>query len=110
MPTVICGSAQEHLEDMGHLLETVDHTTIDVLADALYDVRRDKQKVIVFVNGGSVYTAGYFVTDQVKAAAVDRQPRLRAISLVDNFGLTTAQGNHNSQAFKARVMAEVGQA
>ncbi len=93
MAGVICASAQAYLDEMGRLLGGIDCSTIDALADCLHDVWRGDRQVFVYGNGGSAYTASHFVTDLVKTAAVDGVRRLRAVSLVDNYGLTTAIGN-----------------
>jgi len=93
MAGTISSTAREYLDGMAALLGKVDCGAIDRLAGWLMDAWREDRQVFIFGNGGSAYTASHFVTDFVKTAAVDGQRRLRAISLVDNYGLTTALGN-----------------
>ena len=93
MAGTICGNAKQYLDGMTELITRVDPAPIDALAAALFDVWESDRHVFVYGNGGSAYTASHFVTDLVKTAEVENQRRLRAISLVDNYGLTTALGN-----------------
>jgi len=93
MAGTICSKSQAYLDGMAELLGRVDAGPIDQLGDWLYDAWKNDQQVFILGNGGSAYTASHFVTDIVKTAWVEGQPRLRAISVVDNYGLTTALGN-----------------
>ena len=93
MPGVICSSARIYLKDLRALLDRIDHTAIDELVGLLTEVWKHDGQVIIFGNGGSACTASHFVTDLVKTAYVDGERQLRALSLVDNYGLTTAVGN-----------------
>lgn len=89
----ICGNAKQYMDGLAELLQRVDPGPIDTLADAIYDAWEADRLVLVYGNGGSAYTASHFVTDLVKTAEVYGQRRVRAISLCDNYGLTTALGN-----------------
>lgn len=89
----IASSAAEYLTGLGNLLDELDASAINRLTDALAEVSESDRQVLVFGNGGSAYTASHFITDIVKTAAVEGRRRIRAISLVDNYGLTTAIGN-----------------
>lgn len=93
MAGAICSSAGAYLEGLAALCGEVDAAAVDTLADWLHEVWREDRQVLVFGNGGSAYTASHFVTDLVKTAEVEGYRRLRAISVVDNYGLTTALGN-----------------
>ncbi len=93
MVGTVCSSAGAYLEHLGALLERIDCAAVDLLTETLVEVRRADRQVIVFGNGGSAYTASHFVTDLVKTTCIDGERRLRAISLVDNYGLITAVGN-----------------
>ena len=86
-------SAAGYLRQLKRVLDRIDGQAIDALAERVFQACSDGKQVLVFGNGGSAYTASHFVTDLVKTAAVEGCPRLRAISLVDNYGLTTALGN-----------------
>lgn len=88
-----CTSASQYAQWMSEQLAKLDTASIDRYAQAVFQAWRDDRQVFVFGNGGSAYTASHHVTDYVKTAAVDGQRRLRAISLIDNIGLTTALGN-----------------
>lgn len=93
MAGTICNNAKQYLDGLTELIQRVDPEPIDALADALFEIWEGDRHVFVYGNGGSAYTASHFVTDLVKTAEVENQRRLRAISLVDNYGLTTAMGN-----------------
>lgn len=101
MAGTICPTASEYITTLKTTLERVAPDSIDRLADRLFEAWQNDQQVFVFGNGGSAYTASHFITDMVKTASVDGKKRLRAISLVDNYGLTTAVGNdiHYDQSF-----------
>ena len=93
MAGTICSNARAYVEGMGDLLGRVDCEAIDTLAEWLFETWRHDRQALVFGNGGSAYTASHYVADLVKTAEVEGQHRLRALSLVDNFGMTTALGN-----------------
>lgn len=78
---------------MTRALSQIDATASERFAEMIFNAWRDNRHVFVFGNGGSAYTSSHFVTDLVKTASVEGQKRLRAISLVDNIGLTTALAN-----------------
>lgn len=91
--TATSSSSQTYFSLLQQQLEQLDHDAIDAYADLIFETWKARRRVITFGNGGSAYTASHHVTDYVKTAAVEGQPRLAAISLVDNVGLTTALGN-----------------
>jgi D-sedoheptulose 7-phosphate isomerase len=93
MAFTTCNGATEYLQAMQAQLARLDPSAIDRYVDLIFQAWQDDRLVLVFGNGGSAYTASHHVTDYVKTAAVDGRRRLRAISLVDNIGLTTALGN-----------------
>jgi D-sedoheptulose 7-phosphate isomerase len=101
MPGTICPTATEYIQTLQGALGRIDPAAIDRLANRLYQAWQADQQVFVFGNGGSAYTASHFITDMVKTASVPGKKRLKAISLVDNYGLTTALGNdiHFDQTF-----------
>jgi D-sedoheptulose 7-phosphate isomerase len=101
MAGTICPTAAEYITVLKQVIDRIQPESIDALADRLFEAWRDDQQVFVFGNGGSAYTASHFITDMVKTASVDGKKRLRAISLVDNYGLTTALGNdiHYDKSF-----------
>ena len=73
--------------------ERMDSEAVGRYADVLWDAWKRRARVFVFGNGGSAYNSSHHVTDYVKTASVPGKPRLLAISLTDNVGLTTAVGN-----------------
>ncbi len=89
----VCGSAQDYCHSMTSLFGALDNTAIESYADLLFDAWRENRCVFVFGNGGSAFTAGHHALDYIKTAAVPNQHWLKAISLVDNIGMTTALGN-----------------
>ena len=89
----ICDSAKNYFHEMNALIDRVDCRQIDALADLLHRAWRERRRVFIFGNGGSASTASHHVLDLVKTASVDGQPRLLALCMNDNFGITTAVGN-----------------
>lgn len=71
----------------------MDNNAVEKYADVLWDAWKRRARVFIFGNGGSAYNASHHATDYVKTASVAGMPRLVAISLTDNVGLTTAVGN-----------------
>ena len=74
-------------------MESINSDAVELAVDRIFEAWQQGRHVFVFGNGGSAYAASHYVTDLVKTAAVDGRPRLKAMSLVDNYGLTTAIGN-----------------
>ena len=93
MAGTIYTSAGAYLKAMRKLLDVIDGTLIDGVAEMLVDTWKADGQVLVFGNGGSAYTSSHFVTDIVKTAATNGHRPLRALSLVDNCGITTAVAN-----------------
>lgn len=93
MSGTAAASATDYLQQLKRLLDRIDCQAIDALAERVLQAHSNGKQVLVFGNGGSAYTASHFVTDLVKTATIDGCPPLRAMSLVDNYGLTTAIGN-----------------
>jgi len=93
MAGMVVRSAGEYLRGLADLCARVDAGALERFADLLFEAWKGDRTVLIFGNGGSAYTASHYVTDFVKTAQVEGQRRLRAISLVDNYGMTTAIGN-----------------
>lgn len=89
----ILANAKDYLEALSRIAAKLDPAAIDSLSDTLAEAWHADAQVLVFGNGGSATTASHIVTDLVHTASVPGQRRLRAISLVDNHGLTTAIAN-----------------
>lgn len=112
MPATTCTTAQEYIQQMSRLLKSLNGDVIDAYTDLLHKAWKLEQKVYIFGNGGSASTASHHVLDLIKTAAVEGQPRLRAICLNDNVGMTTAVGNDMSYdetfAYPLSAFAEAG--
>jgi len=93
MTYTTCNGTRAYLDTITRLFSELDTETIDRYVELIFQAWRDDRRVFAFGNGGSAYTASHHVTDYVKTAAVDGHRRLKALSLVDNVGLTTALGN-----------------
>lgn len=93
MTATTISNAGAYLAALSNLAQRIDPAPMDALADAVFDTWLADRQVLVFGNGGSASTAGHFVADLVKTAAVEDRRRLRAISLFDNYPLTTAIAN-----------------
>lgn len=89
----MCDSARGYFAAMSAQLAHLNHELIDAYATMIFEAWRERRAVFVFGNGGSAFTASHHVCDYVKTAAVPDHPRLKAFSLVDNTGMTTAIGN-----------------
>jgi D-sedoheptulose 7-phosphate isomerase len=86
-------SVASYLAGIQSVAAKVDEQAVEQYCQMLFDIWLKRQRVLIYGNGGSAYTASHHVTDYVKTAAVDGAHRLDAISLCDNLGLMTALGN-----------------
>lgn len=93
MGHTVSSSAADYLDSMAEVLKKLDQQSVAEYADLLYAAWQENRCVYLFGNGGSAFSASHHALDYVKTASVDNQRRLRAISLVDNIGVTTAIGN-----------------
>lgn len=89
----ITASPDDYLAELSRAAAAIDRRAVQAYVDALYDAWTRRAGVFVFGNGGSAYNSSHHVTDYVKTASVPERPRLRAFSLADNLGLTTAIAN-----------------
>ena len=88
-----CPTAREYMDNIGQQLQLVNDPNIDKATHAIYNAWRGDRRVFVYGNGGSAHSASHWALDLMKTAAIDGQPRLKAMSLVDNIGTMTAVGN-----------------
>lgn len=88
-----CKSARGYCDELNRALGALDCDAIESFVEILFQAWQQGRKVFVCGNGGSASTASHHVLDLVKTAAVEGQPRLKAIGLADNYGITTAVGN-----------------
>ncbi len=93
MAGTITGSPDDYFAHLARAAAAIDHGAVQAYVDTLHDACTRGARVFVFGNGGSAYNASHHVTDYVKTASAPDRPRLRAFSLADNFGMTTAIGN-----------------
>jgi len=75
------------------IARTVAREDIDRAIEVLYAAWHEGRTVFVAGNGGSASTATHLAADLVKMTAAPGQPRLRALSLVDNVPLVSALVN-----------------
>lgn len=82
-----------YLQGVKQVAETIDRVAVDRAIDLLWGTWQRGNTVFTCGNGGSAGTASHFAADLFKCTIVDHQPRLRAISLVDNIPLVSALVN-----------------
>ena len=75
------------------MAQTIDRAAIDRAVDMLYGAWQRGNTVFTCGNGGSAGTATHLAADLFKCTIVPGQPRLRAVSLVDNVPLVSALVN-----------------
>lgn len=89
----IARSTDDYLAQLTRAAAAIDRGAVRAYAEALHDAWKRRAQVFVFGNGGSAYNASHHVTDYVKTSSAPGHERLRAFSLADNFGMTTAIAN-----------------
>ena len=84
-----------YLDVFCSVLESVDVTEVERLADAVFDAYRSRHCVYVIGNGGSAANASHLCEDLGKGTLTDfdNQTRLRILSLTDNVPYLLAWGN-----------------
>jgi D-sedoheptulose 7-phosphate isomerase len=81
------------LQGVEEIARKVSREDIDRAIEALYQAWKDGRTVFTAGNGGSAGTATHLAADLTKMTAIPGQPRLRAMSLVDNIPLVSALVN-----------------
>lgn len=81
------------LDGIKRAAETIDRGAIDSAIEMLWGAWQRGSTVFTCGNGGSAGTATHLAADLFKCTAVVGQPRLRAVSLVDNIPLVSALVN-----------------
>lgn len=74
-------------------LESIDLDRVQQAIQILAEARDQGRRIFVCGNGGSATTASHFVTDLVKGASFNRNPRFRILSLADSIPTLTAYSN-----------------
>ena len=82
-----------YLEGVRQVAETIDRAAIDDAIEILWGAWQRGSTVFTCGNGGSAGTATHLAADLFKCTIVPGQPRLRALSLVDNIPLMSALTN-----------------
>ena len=83
------------LNGIQQIASTIDRAAIDHSIEILYGAWERGSTVFTCGNGGSAGTATHLAADLFKCTLVEGQPRLRALSLVDNIPLVSALVNDN---------------
>jgi D-sedoheptulose 7-phosphate isomerase len=81
---------------IGEIISTLQQLPVDKIGqivNILNQARTDGRKVFIFGNGGSAATATHFACDLSKGAINKDYPRIKAISLCDNFSVASAWAN-----------------
>jgi len=81
------------LQGVEEIARKISRADIDRAIEFLYRAWQEGRTVFVAGNGGSAGTATHLAADLVKMTAIPGQPRLRAMSLVDNVPLVSALMN-----------------
>lgn len=81
------------LEGIKQVADTIDRKKIDDAIEVLFQAWQRGSTIFTCGNGGSAGTATHLAADLFKCTIVNNQPRLRAISLVDNTPLVSALVN-----------------
>lgn len=105
-------SPRDYLQQLGHLLETLDLGQIDKLVDLLEDCWRNDRRVLLVGNGGSAASASHIVNDLQKCIQLESGRALKALCLSDCTPLVMAWANDteyaNVFAPQVRCWAEPG--
>jgi len=92
---IVLEGMREHVRRTEEILRAVDYTAVRKLVDKLHSAYREGRRVFLFGNGGSAACASHFAEDLAKGTVKDleRQRRLRVMSLTDCTPFITALGN-----------------
>jgi len=74
-------------------IQSIDLEKVVRATNILAEARDRGRHIFACGNGGSATTASHFVTDIVKGASYQREPRFRIMSLVDSIPTLTAYSN-----------------
>lgn len=85
--------ARAYKSKLLHALDTVDPNLVAEAIGFLREARDASRHIFVCGNGGSASTASHFVTDMVKGASYNREPRFRIMALTDSMPTITAYSN-----------------
>lgn len=85
--------SERFLRGVREIAEGLDRDALDRAIEMLFAAWRRGSTVFTCGNGGSAGTATHLAADLFKCTIVETQPRLRALSLVDNIPLVSALVN-----------------
>jgi D-sedoheptulose 7-phosphate isomerase len=85
--------AEAYKSDLLKAIETIDLGRVQQAIDLFKEARANGKHIFVCGNGGSASTASHFVTDMVKGASYNREPRFRIMALTDSLPTITAYLN-----------------
>lgn len=85
--------AEQYKSELLKAVEAIDLARVDRAIELFKEARSNGKHVFVCGNGGSAATASHFVTDMVKGASYNREPRFRIMALTDSLSTITAYSN-----------------
>jgi D-sedoheptulose 7-phosphate isomerase len=95
--TTACGfAAKEYLLALQEVLQRLDYTVIDQMAETIWRGYEAGRTLFLFGNGGSAALASHFACDIGKGTIAGHRRRLKTIALTDNVALITAWANDKS--------------
>jgi D-sedoheptulose 7-phosphate isomerase len=74
-------------------LQSLDEGTVTAICEKIEDARLNEKQVFVLGNGGSASSSSHWACDFGKGINVDRQKRLKIVSLSDPGAVISALGN-----------------
>jgi D-sedoheptulose 7-phosphate isomerase len=86
---------EKFLEGIAEIAARLDRNTLDQAIEVLFAAWQRGSTIFTCGNGGSASTAQHLAADLFKCTIAAGQPRLRAVSLVDNVPLVSALTNDN---------------
>jgi D-sedoheptulose 7-phosphate isomerase len=94
-PAQISGTefSEQYRAKLVDALSTIDVDAVGRAIEILAAARGANRHIFLCGNGGSASTASHFVTDMVKGASYNRQPRFRIMALTDSMPTITAYSN-----------------
>ena len=93
MATDLADFGRQYTARLAGLLQQLDYTVVEAIAERLIRAHADGRRVYVIGNGGSAATAAHFVCDLGKNTASERVQGIRVMCLTDNVPIATALSN-----------------
>jgi len=89
-------AAKEYLLAVQEVLQRLDYTVVDQMAETIWRGYEAGRTLFLFGNGGSAALASHFACDIGKGTSAGQGRRLKTIALTDNVALITAWANDKS--------------